>query len=186
MYEDALTTDYSTQPWDTLTYVRMCTLKRVKLWKCSSCGAGFCLGGSRAGVFHRELLNQCFPCACVCMCVGARTHACVCVYVQPTLTFTFLPNLSLHLCAMEVSIKSSLENEKRDFCLIFKRRRIRFTGSTVFSFVFPSSRISLRSRIAVYILCPFSPLPTGRKKTSMETGTMCCSVQWLAGNIGAY
>lgn len=165
MYEDALTTDYSTQPWDTLTYVRMCTLKRVKLWKCSSCGAGFCLGGSRAGVFHRELLNQCFPCACVCVCVGARMHACVCVYVQPTLTFTFLPNLSLHLCAMEVSIKSSLENEKRDFCLIFKRRRIRFTGSTVFCFLFFLLLESLCAVGSQFTYCALSALspPGGRK-----------------------
>lgn len=165
----------------------MCTLKRVKLWKCSSCGAGFCLGSSRAGVFDRELLNQCFPCACVYACWCA--HACMCVYVQPTLTFTFLPNLSLHLCAMEVSIKSSLEKEKRDFVLFSNAvasdllvHRVLFC----FSFFSDLSARSRRSRIAVYILCPFSSLPTGRKKTSMETGTMCCSVQWLAGNIGAY
>lgn len=55
MHDDAPTTDNSTQPWDTLTYVRTCTLKRVKLWQRSSCGAGFCLGGSRAGVFHRDV-----------------------------------------------------------------------------------------------------------------------------------
>lgn len=172
MYEDALATlRYA----DVCAYVYVKTCKALTVfqlqrrflpWRQQS----WCVSQRTAeSVFSLRV------CVHVCWCAHARMR--VCVYVQPTLTFTFLPNLSLHLCAMEVSIKSSLENEKRDFCLIFKRRRIRFTGSTVLCFVFPSSRISLRSRIAVYILCPFSPLPTGRKKTSMETGTMCCSVQ---------
>lgn len=122
--------------------------------------------------FHRELLNQCFHDACV---------------RATELTFTFLPNLSLHLCAMEVSIRSSLEMKKRDFVLCsngvtsdFLLHRVLFFPSWI------SRPLCRRSRIAVYKSCPFGSLPAGRKKTSMETGTMCCSVQWLAGNIGAY
>lgn len=163
-----ITTDYSAQPWDTLTYVRTRPLERVKLWKCCSCGAGFCLGSSRAGAFHRELLSQCFPCACVCVfwCAHACMRACVCTCNQP------LPSPSFPICpstSVQWKCRSRAAWKTRSGILsYFQAASRQIYWFTVLCFVFPPSRISLRVHGAVgsqftYCALPALSPPGGRK-----------------------
>lgn len=74
---------------------------------------------------------------CVCVCFGARMHACVRACVRATNPYLHLPSQFVPppLCNGSVDQEQPGKREA-GFCLIFKRRRVRFTGSPCFVLFF--------------------------------------------------